>query len=204
MILVVFALEHEAQDFRRWLKTHPSSIVIAIIGVGAESVSEKLLPLLEKHQPSQLIAAGFAGALTAEWKIGDVFCATNFSTIPASLRGAVLHSSSRVIEGGRGELARATQASCVDMESATVAQIAASFGIPLLVLRSISDTPNEPIPIPFEVSYDLPRQKIQTTSILLWLAQHPTRWLAFAKFLADLRRARQSLTAALIDILQHE
>ncbi|MEO7933748.1 MAG: hypothetical protein ABIT76_11380 [Chthoniobacterales bacterium] len=202
MILVVFALEHEARDFARWLRTHPSSIQMELIGVGAESVSAKLPTLLEKHRPSQLVAGGFAGALTDEWKIGDVFCATNFSTIPSRLRGAVLHSSSSVIEKDHARLA--AQADCVDMESATVAQIAVSMGVPLLVLRTISDTPGQPIPIPFAVTYDLARQKIQATSILLWLARHPARWLAFARFLTDLRRARRSLTIALIDILQHE
>ena len=199
MTLVVFALENEARDYRRWLKNHPSSIRIEIIGVGAHAVKRNLPPLLAKHQPERIVCAGYAGALASEWKIGDVFCATNFSTIqPTNVRGAVLHSSSIALLADHDRVARETQASCIDMESATVTELAGT--IPLLVLRAISDTPEFPIPIPFEVTFDLERQKIQSSSILLWLLTHPSRWKDFGRFLRNLRAARKALTKALIEM----
>ena len=201
MILVVFALPQEAQDFLRWLAANPRNVRVEFIGVGAKSVERRLPALLEKWQPTEVIAAGFAGALTNELQLGSVFCAANFSTVSADLPRAILHSSSSVIETAaeRAALAEKTGASCVDMESATVARIA--VGIPLLVLRAITDTPDAPIPIPFSVSYDLARQKIQSSSILFWLVTRPARWPAFIRFLRDVRCARRALTDALIGSL---
>ncbi len=201
MILVVFALKEEAQDFVRWLEKNPRQVRVEMIGVGAESVEQRLLELLEKWQPERLILAGFAGALTNELQLGCVFCASNFSTSPSDLPQAILHSSSSVIETAaeRAALAEKTGASCVDMESATVSRIA--VGIPLLVLRAITDTPDAPIPIPFSVSYDLAKQKIQSSSILFWLMTRPARWPAFIRFLRDVRCARRALTDALIGSL---
>lgn len=200
MILVVFALREEAQDFVRWLRKNPRDVRVVMIGVGAKSVQERLPGLLKKWQPERLILAGFAGSLTNELQLGSVFCASNFSTVPSSLPAAILHSSSSVIETttDRAALAKQTGASGVDMESATVSRIASELGISLLVLRAITDTPDAPIPIPFSVSYDLARQKIQSSSILFWLLTHPARWRDFSRFLRHLRMARRALTDALI------
>jgi nucleoside phosphorylase len=200
MILVVFALEEEAKDFRRWLAKNPRGVRVELMGVGAEAVAARLPGLLERWKPDRLIAAGFAGALTEEWQIGDVVCPENFSTVEAgSLRRAVLHSSDEVIEGReeRAAIAREAGASCVDMESATVARIAAERGVPLLVLRVITDVPGAPIPVPFGVTYDLARQKVRVAATIFWLMRHPLHWMEFGRFLRTLRFAREALTTAL-------
>jgi nucleoside phosphorylase len=203
MTLVVFALKQEAKDFVRWMAAHPQDVRVEFIGVGAESVRRTLPLLIEKLRPETIIAAGFAGALTEEWKIGDVVRAKNFSTVEiASIPNAILHSSLNVVDeaGERAALAQ-TGASCIDMESATVAEITTKYQVSLLVLRAFSDTPDAPIPVPFAVSYDLERQKIRMAATIFWLMTHPQHWKAFIEFLGSLRKARQTLTSALIQSL---
>jgi adenosylhomocysteine nucleosidase len=101
-----------------------------------------------------IILAGLAGALDPTLKIGDI-------VIDATAAGPItdwpklagrygkIHSSQSLISTSRAkaELFASTGALAVDMESAIVQRYAQSAGLPLLMIRAISDTADQEVPL---------------------------------------------------------
>ena len=223
MIVVVFALPEESREFRRaigavrqhggWMgQVSGRCVRVEHCGVGPAAAAHAAAALLAREPLELLVVAGFAGALAPDLAIGDLVLATNFST-PAILqrtlemetaaRPGALVTVEHPVEtiAAKRTLAASSGAIAVDMETAPLAAACTRADVPLLAIRVISDRADEPLPVPFSVWFDLTRQRPRILPLLTFLARHPGRIRAFARFVHGLRPAREALARFLITFL---
>lgn len=139
MTEVAFPLAVEAGPFRRKLP----GVRCRLIGVGAGDLSG-----LEGGD--RLILAGFAGGLRPDLRMGDVLVPSE-AVGPdgrvwplAGESGRVVTSPTLVADtADKRRLRDATGADIVDMEASTVAAWAAERGVPLTVVRAVTDTAHD-------------------------------------------------------------
>jgi nucleoside phosphorylase len=161
-----------------------------------------------------LISAGFAGALNDQLQLGDLLLAKNFSTVRPgenfSLSSLPIHMAdlltvAALIDSSeeRNELALASGAVAVDMETEFIARACAAHGIPVLSLRVISDTPRELFPAPANILFDIERQQTQMLKLAMHFFAHPHHVPRLVQFARRIARARKSLADALVDIVRN-
>ncbi len=124
-------------------------------GAGAAHAGKAVEVAHAECQPEAIVSMGFCGALDPALEIGDVFVATALAAagrrfdlhVPASETPhatGVLASIGHVAQTAAEKASlRSTGASAVDMEAGGVAQFAASLGIPLFCVRSVTDAANQ-------------------------------------------------------------
>ena len=224
MIAITFAVPHESHGLRsaldsgkpvgsrQWIigKIADQKVIIAHTGIGTAAAEECVAALLSEHHPRWLLSSGYAGALDPAIAHGELFLATNFSSLAllsrSNARRGMLTTQPRAAETAaeKAALARETRAQAVDMETSGIARVCAARNVPMLSLRAISDTASAEIPVPLHVSYDLTRQRPRIVPLLAFLARNPSRILPFVKFVRGLSPAREALTAEIITILTTE
>lgn len=214
-IFVTFALPEESRDFRRAIANRgPGNIRVEHFGVGPSMAAKRLAALLAGPRPRLLICAGFAGGLAPQLRLGDLVVAENLSTpeVLARVRmvaadathfscafGAIISRALPVESiADKAALFRETDAWAVDMESEAVAAVCRAAGVPLLVVRTISDPAEAALPVPFADWFDVEKQGPRVAGLLQFLALHPGRILPFARFVRGLAPARQALTTFLL------
>jgi nucleoside phosphorylase len=194
MIAVTFALPAESSEFVRLRRT----VAVLHTGVGKRAVDRTLLPFLKNHAPDLLISAGFAGAVTDSFQVGDVFVAENFSDPSlvgiTALRRAKLATISRVADSTNERMASGGDA--VDMETEFIAEACAQRGIRMLSLRAISDTPAAPFGIPADVLFDVERQQTDTARLVGHLVRRPIALRQLLIIARQVKTARRSLSVA--------
>jgi len=225
MIAVTFALPTESLDLRRRLREprqtryfvsgriNQREITILHTGVGPNNCNDRIEALLHKMRPPIVISAGFAGALAADLKVGDLIIAENFSdqrlvdaakrTLPTgTFRTAKIFTSASIVDSvaERNQIASASGATAVDMETGAIASVCHSHGVPLLALRAISDTPEQPFPVPPSVLFDLERQRTDYVRLLGYLLIHPAAIPRLAGFGRKINRVRAQLTDAIVAV----
>jgi hypothetical protein len=116
-----------------------------------------------------------------------------------------LTSADRVIESASERIAfsKSNGAIAVDMETEIIANACAARGLPMLSIRAISDTANEPFPAPPAVLFDLARQKTNPQRLALYLTKNPGRIATLVRFAKQIAKARANLTEALNSLLRH-
>jgi nucleoside phosphorylase len=137
-------------------------IVVAVTGEGRRCAEKGLAALLDRYGVSEVLAIGLAGALSAELEVGALVEGRSLrlqgeeprklvTLGMAALRGAEIVTVDRVVSGVRDR--QQLLASCdstipvaVDMEAAFYAAVAASRGMPLSVVKAISDSADEELP----------------------------------------------------------
>lgn len=147
--LLVVALEEEAAHL------HVSSLPILITGVGKVCAASALSAILARQRPSRVINLGTAGSLrdglTGTHVIGRVIqhdfdddamlalTGKNFGP-PIDLgEGPVLASGDVFVSGGEPRDRLAARAELVDMEGYAVALVAREFGLPVTLVKEVSD-----------------------------------------------------------------
>jgi len=227
MIGITFALPSESSDLVRRLsysrrdgdlvlgKIDNREVAIVHTGVGAKHCNERLEILLHKARPELVISAGFAGAVTEQLSIGDLILAENFSdpqllaSAQRILRDAQPHTtklftSTSIIDSvsERNEIARASGAAAVDMETGAIVAVCKAHGIPLLSLRAISDSPTQPFPVPPTVLFDIQRQRTNYASLFAYLLREPASLLRLLRFAREIKRVRANLTKAIVVLVK--
>jgi len=185
---VLFALRREARPFYREFRPHqrfrgarcrarfcgpPWLTVLALeMGVGAahaRQAAEWVLgsPVLGNlpYRPRIVLSAGFSGALSEDYRVGDILLASEVvdtegsswpTTWPESLpagawrpllhRGRLLTATAVVSSPEeKRALGEKHQAVAVDMESAYLARLCKERGVPFGCIRSISDDWQTPL-----------------------------------------------------------
>jgi adenosylhomocysteine nucleosidase len=226
MIGITFALPSESSDLIRRLQSqrqHDNLILgtidnrkVAIVhtGVGGQHCSQRLEILIHKARPKFVISAGFAGAVSDALNFGDLILAENFSdselldTAERILskrqpQRVKLFTSTSIVDSisERNEIARASRASAVDMETGAIVAVCRSHGVPLLSFRAISDTPREAFPAPPAVLFDVEFQRTSYGRLASYLLRHPGSIPRLVSFSRHIAYARARLTDGVVDLL---
>jgi adenosylhomocysteine nucleosidase len=229
MIAVTFALPAESSEFLRHLRNQSRTdrsgirtirgtiddrtVEVLHTGVGEKVCRQRVANFLRGQQFDLLISTGFAGALNDQLKVGDLLLAKNFSTVELNNRrksfsslpihevdlltvSALIDSSEK-----RLEIARASGAAAVDMETEFIARACADYGIPLLSLRVISDTLDEPFPAPPNVLFDIEQQRTRFLTLARFFLAHPNRLPRLVQFARRIAKARKTLADALVALI---
>jgi adenosylhomocysteine nucleosidase len=150
--------------------------LLGVAGMGELAVLRLAAALLERFAPRGLVSAGFAGALGADLKVGDLVLAESIlhyqpetgvligvpdpppflplETLLAHLRAAGLPAFQGTFIAPAGIISKGEHAPAVahlphpvlELESAPLARLAAARGLPFLALRAITDAATEEIP----------------------------------------------------------
>jgi adenosylhomocysteine nucleosidase len=213
IIVVTFALPQESSDFRRALRGRTEKDVqVEHIGVGPAAAAQSIDRILSADRPRLIICAGFAGGLDPELAVADLVVAENLTTpdVLAGVRsragtaphcrfgGVVSRAETVETVEAKSMLHQETGALAVDMESETVAAACRAAGVPLLVVRTISDAADAPLPVPFSHWFDLRQQRPRQWALVKYLLAHPDRIGPFAGFVRGLAPARRSLAEFLL------
>ena len=115
--------------------------------------------------------------------------------VPHAKRGGVYGSEVLVstIEE-KDALNQSTGCVLVDMESQCVAEVAAETGLPLMVVRAVSDDPGMNVP-PFVMAAIKDDGSISLFSALAHLAMHPSQTSDLFKMIDGSRQALKALKA---------
>lgn len=188
-ILICTATIPEEKACRSGIKTSCSEdkFQVLCIGVG-ESAGDTLASYLNKNKkPTLIVSTGTAGAITSpspelnSWIVAQrIFSekeevnGVNLKQNLTDITNCTVISLPRIFKQGESTpniLNSLNEPLAVDMESASLATISNQHQIPFLVLRMITDTPQEPLPELFYPLYALltspHRRKLQ--SLLLSL-----------------------------------
>jgi nucleoside phosphorylase len=230
MIAVTFALPQESSEFLRRLSDKSRldrngsrvirgniddrEIEVLHTGVGEKVCRARLGKFLHGQEFELLISSGFAGALDDQLEPGDLLLAENFSTVYPRKEGssfselqiwtgklvtvpALIHSTEE-----RSELAQASGAAAVDMETEFIARACAEHAIPLLSLRVITDTSRQVFPAPPNILFDVARQRTNPFKLAKFFVTHPTRVPSLVQFANRVAQARKTLADALVATLR--
>lgn len=153
--LVCFALKEEARAFQELSASQPE-VSVLITGMGRVNSRRALLERLTQITPSFVLTCGFAGGLNPVLGIGDVLFATDDSGLEASLTAAKAKPAkflcaSRIATtvDEKCELRQNTGADAVEMESAAFEEICRERGIRFAIVRAISDSAQDTLPLDF-------------------------------------------------------
>lgn len=200
--LVCFALEQEAAPFRKVAKKIPE-VAILLTGIGAKNAETALRQFLALNLPKQVLTCGFAGGLNPALKVGDVVFMTGYPTLEKKLveAGAILvnfFSSNRiattVIE--KQKLRTETGADVVEMESGAILAVCRERRIPCAMVRAISDTAGEDLPLDFN-QLSKPDKNLHFGRLALAIARSPWK----IPQLIALQRKTQSAAKKLAAVL---
>jgi nucleoside phosphorylase len=103
-------------------------VLVCLSGVGLKKATAAALRLCDAGA-GMLVSAGFCGALTSTLKIGDLVTGRLVTA-----KGPVRTQAERL------ELARRTNAVAVDMETQAIVEAGTFRGVPIRILRVVSDT----------------------------------------------------------------
>lgn len=233
MIAITFALPTESCAFQKQLSRptdqaeHGTKVISGLLGqseveivhtgVGEKSCRRRVEPYLQERRPRCLISSGFAGATGNDLAVGQLVLAENFSD-PRLLSVAErilqdltvqkikLFTSSAIVDSTmeRNAIGQQHMSQAVDMETAVIAQFCAAHGVPMLSMRVITDTPEEPLPAPPRVLFNMERQKPDLVSLTTHIISHPAALPRLIGFHQRITRARTVLAEALTRVLRSE
>jgi adenosylhomocysteine nucleosidase len=168
--IVLAALEMEAEAISKvvsenlWFR-------IEVIGPGAKKWSPRIL-----KECAGVILAGVAGGLDPSLQLGEVIVSgVDGPPWPKlSYRRGEIYTSDKIIStpAEKQELFQRTGALAVDMEGEIVKQAAAAAGVPMLMVRGISDTAEETIP-PEVLSWVDAYGRVSRGSVAMSLVKNP-------------------------------
>jgi adenosylhomocysteine nucleosidase len=222
-VAIVAALEREVNGFirncrrverdyagRTFTFFEQDDIVVVCGGIGLDAARRASEAVIEFYHPALLHSVGFAGALTPERRVGDLF-------IPSAIIDA--RDGSRVYLAGvdgrnalvtfmsvagvrqKTNLAQAFGAKAVDMEAAAVAAAAAAHGIGFAATKVISDQLN--FEIPETERFIDARGRFRSGRFARFVVLRPWLWSRVLTLASNSRRAAKILSEHL-EILRQE
>jgi adenosylhomocysteine nucleosidase len=203
MLLVTFAVRLESRFFRR--NSAEKGVRILHTGMGRDAAAEALRMELVDDRPTAVVSSGFAGGLDPNLCVGDVIADDGLSSeellhqLPAGIRRGRIVTAATTVDSpeAKAKLHRETGAQAVDMETQAVAAECARAGLPLLVIRAISDAARDSIPVPIEVAWDFSAQRPRPAHLCLYLARNPNRIGGLVRFVRQTNLAARKLGATL-------
>jgi hypothetical protein len=222
MILVTFAVPQESRAFAESLHhTAPfgpgllgnvdrEEVAVVHTGMGGPAAAAITRRALAELRPRCVVSSGFAGGLSPRVAAGDVLAASNFSApklllhVGASVKPVAFTCTAMPVDGvaEKASLHASTGADAVDLESAGVREACEAARVPVVVLRVVSDGPNEALPLPSNVAYDFERQCVRTWAILRHLCDHPASIAPLVRFSRRIPQLQAILSEAITEFVR--
>ncbi|MGH8047117.1 MAG: hypothetical protein ACREKL_07715 [Chthoniobacterales bacterium] len=189
MILVTFAVPFESAAFRR--RAASRGVRIVHTGVGRDAARAALELAVCTELPERVISSGFAGALVPGLVVGKIVCdadGTRFASADAVLATA----------REKRDFRERTGADAVDMETDAIRDVCAAAGVPLKILRAISDGADDELGLPPDLLAGLAAKSPGAMARTAWmLLGDGARRRAFLRLVRDCRTAQLALADAL-------
>lgn len=184
-ILVLFPTPFEADGFRP-----AAEVTVGVSGVGSRSAAF-LTRWLTQNTTQQVMLAGFAGGLTDALKRGDLVT-LSASSHPSERIASVEHICAQASD--KRALRASTGADIVEMEYAPVFAVCQKAGLPLTVVRVISDSVNDDVPVrALSQGFDTDTGRETPLRFVRHCLGHPKDIPAIVRFLGPLKRVRDQL-----------
>jgi adenosylhomocysteine nucleosidase len=197
--------EHEGHKFRFFEK---DNAVIVSGGIGEQAARRATEAIVALFSPEVVYSVGFAGALNATLKVGDILLprevidARDGSRIDtddglgaenqgSENKGALVSFPSVADPRQKLELARAYSAQAVDMEAAAVARGTQARGLRFAAVKVISDEFDFVMP-PMQ-RFISPDGKFRAASFSLFAAVRPWMWKRLVRLARNSARASNAL-----------
>lgn len=167
-------------------------------GIGPRAARQAAETVLTFRQPSLIISAGFAGALSESMSVGTVIVPTKVLGLPDQQtfsiengEGTLVSVAEIVNPDVKRELKNKYAADAVDMEAASVAAIAQARGVGFLAVKAISDEAGFELP-PMSRFIDS-RGEFQTFRFAMHAAVRPALWSALGRLKRNADKAANAL-----------
>lgn len=200
--LVCFALEEEAAPFRRLAVKIPG-VKILVTGIGARNAETSLRRFLAQHPVKRVFTCGFCGGLNPELKGGEVIFMTGYPELEKRLLEAdamlaTFISSPRIATTAaeKQQLHAKTGADVVEMESEAILAVCREKKIPCALVRAVSDTAGEDLPLDFNV-LARPDMNLHYGKLFLAIAKSPGKIGALMKLQKQTKLAAKNLAEVL-------
>lgn len=204
--LVCFALKEEARAFQK-LSARDPNVAVLITGMGRENSRRALLARLKAFTPSFVLTCGFAGGLSPELGIGDVLFNSDDSNLRARLAAAraqpaKVFCATRIATtvAEKAELRRTTGADAVEMESAAFVEVCGARGISFAIVRAISDTAQDTLPLDFN-ELSNPDLSLNFGKLAWTIAKSPGKIPALLRLQKNSSRAAGRLAEVLMNVV---
>jgi adenosylhomocysteine nucleosidase len=221
-VAIVAALERELRgltqswsrveqryDGRSFVFFERDEMVAVCGGIGTESARRAAEAVIALYDPKQVQSVGFAGALDAGLRVGDLFMpavvidARDGARIeidgpagqPAPERGVLVTFMAVAGVQQKARLGQAYAAQAVDMEAAAVARAARSHGIAFSVTKVISDESGFAMP-EMDRFIDA-RGRFSTAGFAAFVVLRPWLWRRVVRLANNSRKAAKALSAYL-------
>ncbi|MGE5111537.1 MAG: hypothetical protein ACM3JB_11805 [Acidobacteriaceae bacterium] len=173
--------------------------VIAVAGgIGPEAARQVTETLLTFRQPLVVISAGFAGALRQSLTVGSILVPTKVLSNEKEQtfrigegEGTLVSTAAIVNAAAKQALAAKYAADAVDMEAASVAEIAQSRGVRFLAVKAVSDDARFAMP-PLGRFID-DHGKFRTSRFVAYASVRPGMWAALGKLKRNTDQAANAL-----------
>jgi adenosylhomocysteine nucleosidase len=198
--------EYDRRNFRFFER---GEIVVVCGGIGPEAARRTANAVIALYAPGLLISAGFAGALDASLRVGDIVLpstvlnASDGSRIEiedAKAQGTLVSFMAAAGAAQKAKLGQAYSAQAVDMEAAAVAAAARAHGIAFRAVKVISDESDFDMP---ELACFIDAQgRFKTANFALFTALRPWLWPRVAALANNSRKAAKALSEHLKSVTQ--
>jgi adenosylhomocysteine nucleosidase len=223
-VLVTYAVEAEFAPWRRLrdlekveiggiaanrAQVGRATVDFVATGIGATN-AQRLAEAIVSKEYSFCILSGFAGALKATVKLGDVvvaekvqhagnggtaICARNLVT-RAAQDGAksipTLLTTDRVVNTAAEKKDLSPFAEAVDMESFSILGVARASNLPAVAIRVISDSFDQDLPVDIDSMVD-GEGNVKIGGVARYVARHPLTLPALVRLGRDSKTAAEAL-----------
>ncbi len=210
--VIVAALEREVSGFVRHFTrsqhTHDGraytffeheNLIVVCGGIGAEAARRAAETAIAIYHPAEIHSVGFAGALTAQLRVGDVITpavvidAGNGSRIPIpGGDGALITFMDVASSAQKANLAKAYAAQAVDMEASGVGAAAHAHNLTFGATKVISDGLD--FEMPQTARFIDSQGRFKTAAFVLYVSLRPWLWSRTVQLARNSKRATRNLS----------
>jgi len=204
--------------------------VLVRCGVGLGRAKSASRALMAAARPEVLVSFGVAGAVRPGLQVGDVVlgksaclldeaavaeCYVPLAQIPLSAQQAISQAlqarragffPGAILTTGGSQVVPALPPQVVnpllEMETAGIAQVAATDGVPLLGLRAVSDSVDQPLPFDLAAFYD-EQQNLRIGRLVAMMVRNPQVLAKSVRFGRNVKLALENLAVALCEMIKH-
>lgn len=198
--------EHGGRRFRFYER---ENVVLVCGGIGAQAARRAAEAVIALFGPGLIYSAGFAGALEARLKVGDVFeparvvnAGDGSSVLVERGEGVLISFVAVASREQKSKLRDSFAAQAVDMEAAAVARAAEARGVRFAAVKAISD----------EFDYSFPDMerfvdadgRFREGRFAWFAAIRPWLWPQVMQLASNSKRASRSLCRRLQEVIVTE